>query len=554
MGWSAFGKGLVTGAATEIGNQIDLNEARVRELIKEQTKDYRTRSEAAKKKRDEKNDKHTEIIQGFKSRKLTAEAGASYIKEHGATEALRALAAADAAFRNNGISYDKFFTFVPSVDSSTTIEQYVNSLATAPDIEPFMKTPGVTGGLAGMGRWWNRDANKQKLESAAPTIEAFKEVVEIPGLSDTKTMANYGAVPTTLEQKLVDRDAMMKTKDRLIATIGKGRGKSGSPQAIAYDNAVKNLQAIVLASTAPSMAAVKTGISAGAANTVKAIEEAMKTSWSIKRSGISNEMITITAGGTSTSYDTRTPKDKEVLAKAQNAYRVDYNKAVLSQIQAVGADMFKDNELRTYTQLFGPPPVLPARDLTTGSDATPVVVPEPELVKRLEVNKALLKQIDGLAGVPPKTIVTVKQPNGKLVATTPEAIREALKKNTDLLNALTAGSDNAEDLPTLTFQRTNIASWFTPLLEDIRNNIKTDISTLTTSVQKELLDRRYPKATAAKVNDLILEFDKGRKPSKTNANSLVNSLVAQATVLSTETDVQGLVNEIAALLISKPKK
>ena len=53
MGWSAFGKGLVTGAATEIGNQIDLNEARVRELIKEQTKDYRTRSEAAKKKRDE---------------------------------------------------------------------------------------------------------------------------------------------------------------------------------------------------------------------------------------------------------------------------------------------------------------------------------------------------------------------------------------------------------------------------------------------------------------------------------------------------------------------
>jgi hypothetical protein len=261
-------------------------------------------------------------------------------------------------------------------------------------------------------------------------------------------------------------------------------------------------------------------------------------------------MITITAGGTSTSYDTRTPKDKEVLAKAQNAYRVDYNKAVLSQIQAVGADMFKDNELRTYNQLYGPPPVLPALDLTTGSDATPVVVPVKPVALAREKARILKAQLETLKGVPEDTVVPVEQEDGSVVTTTVKEIRAAAAQNRKEIETLGSAGDHGETLPIQTFQRTNIASWFTPLLEDIRNNIKTDISTLTTSVQKELLDRRYPQATIAKVNKLILEFDKGRRPFKPNASSPV----VQASVVATETDVQGIVDDIVALLISKPTK
>ena len=200
MGWTAALKGFATGAITQIGTEVQENRERVDKLIEKQTKEYSTRVAEAKKTRVQEAKEIKGVLQGFTARGLPPSVGASFIRQHGVEEARRALSAAEMA-KDSGIPYDKFFTFAPQAnDSTTTMEEYVNSLTPAPDILPFLETAGVKAARAGNKRWWNEEQNERAWEAAAPTVEQFKaaELEE----ADVNAVANYKFLPTFIFYKL----------------------------------------------------------------------------------------------------------------------------------------------------------------------------------------------------------------------------------------------------------------------------------------------------------------------------------------------------------------
>lgn len=522
MGWTAALKGFATGAITQIGTEVEENRERVDKLIEKQTKEYSTRVAEAKKTRVQEAKEIKGVLQGFTARGLPPSVGASFIRQHGVEEARRALLAAETA-KDSGISYDQFFTFAPAAnDSTTTMEEYVNSLTPAPDILPFLETAGVKAARAGNKRWWNEEQNERAWEAAAPTVEQFKaaELEE----ADVNAVANYKFLPTfkdrqeaslTEKQRLenivltstdpkVVRDALeklasldiqngMKLLTNIIAT-------SKDPEEIA--DAEGRLARITKASiTAKDTSPVSTATS----RVVDTLNRALSTMYYVSSGKLDDATKTIySAGKKIGSYNLDVPAEAEAFRTANltmnNAKYVELG----NRLKAGG---YSEKEITAVMGLLtaATASLTPTPTVLGAKDATPIT----ELDTLRDAQKRLItwrETAEKLNIVDGEQLFEVRGADGTMVLATLDQIDELTKANdAKLLPTALAQELSGTGSKTLqTVREEDIDSLF----KSIMDNEEENANSITRQLRNDLRSRNYNDKVIFAVNKLIREFDK----------------------------------------------
>jgi len=526
MGWTAALKGFAAGAITQVGTEIEENRERVDKLIEKQTKEYSTRVAEAKKTRVQEAKEIKGVLQGFTARGLPLSVGASFIRQHGVEEARRALLAAETA-KDSGVPYDKFFTFAPNSDSTTTMTQYVNSLTPAPDILPFLETPGVKAARAGNKRWWNEEQNERAWEAAAPTGEQFKpaELEEV----DVNAVANYKLLPTfkdrqeaslTEKQRLEnivltsrDENAVASAREKLSfleaqdSAIEEERRKMKDPRLTPAERAVAKQNVIdMTAASTPPRAGDNDIFRSSTGRVITALEESLSTSFYVAESGPMDLDKTVYSNGKIVgTYNIGKADDKEKFIAARTAMFKAKATEIRTRLEAANIPA---DEISTYIALITPTTASPTPAPTVlGAKAA---ASSTELDKLRDAQKRLItwrETAKKLNIVDRERLFEVRGADGTMVLATLNEIDELTEVNDAQLGPI-AQSQEVSGTGSKTFQIPVQEEYIDSLFKSIMDNEEENANSITQKLRNDLRSRNYNDKVIFAVNKLIREFDK----------------------------------------------